>query len=129
MKEIVVSTPNNVGTLANLAETLGSSGVNIESITAYGVENKAIFRIITTDSQTALKVLGKIPNAQLSVSDILIYKMVNRPGELGKLTKKLANRGIDLESIYIVGKKDDYTEVALRPTEKDFEKALELIKK
>jgi hypothetical protein len=53
--------------------------------------------------------------------------MMNRPGELGKITRKLANRGVSLESIYIASRKQDYTEVAIKPAEADLEKAREVL--
>lgn len=127
MKEITIVAKNEVGTLAQVAEALGNVGVNIEAISAYGKNNEAIFRIVTEDINTALKMLGRLPNLQVKESDILILKMINRPGELGKVTRKLANRGISLESLYIVSRASDYTEVALRPAPADVQKAREVL--
>ncbi len=53
--------------------------------------------------------------------------MQNRPGELGKMTRKLANKGVSLESLYIVSRKQDFTEVAIRPHEKDVAKARDVL--
>jgi hypothetical protein len=127
MKEITVIAGNDVGSLAQVAETLGSVGVNIEAISAYGLDGKAIFRIITSDVATTVKALSKLPELKVTEADTLIYKMTNRPGELGKVARKLANRGINLESLYIVSRKQDYTEVAIRPAERDMEKAREAL--
>ena len=127
MKEITVISGNDVGSLAAVAETLGSVGVNIEAISAYGIDGKAVFRIITSDVATAVKALSRIPNAQVKEADTLVYKMMNRPGELGKITRKLANKGVNLESLYIVSRKQDFTEVAIRPLEKDMDKAREVL--
>jgi hypothetical protein len=127
MKEITVVAGNETGSLAAVAEALGGIGVNIEAISAYGMENKAIFRIITTDSATAVKALSKLPGVKVHEADTLIYKMINRPGELGKVTRKLANRGVNLESLYIVSRKQDFTEVAIRPSVKDMAKAMEVL--
>jgi hypothetical protein len=127
MKEITVIAGNDVGSLAQVAETLGSVGVNIEAISAYGVEGKAVFRIITSDISTATKALSKIPGVQVKEADTIIYRMINRPGELGKITRRLANKGVSLESLYIVSRKQDFTEIAVRPMEKDFGKAREVL--
>jgi hypothetical protein len=113
MKEIVVVTSNDVGALASIAEAIGGLGANIEAISAYGMPDKAVFRIITSDVTSSLKAI--------------VYKMMNRPGELGKITRKLANRGVNIESLYIVSRKQDFTEVAIRPVEKDLEKAKEAL--
>jgi len=128
MKEITITTPNEVGSLAAVAEAIGSVGVNIEAISAYGKDGNAVFRLLTTDVTSATKVLSRIPNVQLSESDILVFKMTNRPGELGKITRKLANQSINLESLYIVGKENEYTEVAIRPALSDFEKTKDVLR-
>ena len=123
MKELTVTTKNAVGSLAAVAEALGGVGVNIEAISCYGIGEKAIFRIMTGDVTSAVKALSRVPDLEVSESDALVLKMINRPGELGKIMRKLANQGISLESLYIVSRKPDYTEVAFKPAKKDLEKA------
>jgi len=127
MKEITVIANNELGSLATVAEALGSVGVNIEAISAYGLDGKAIFRIITNDVTSAMKSLSKIPGVQLKEADTIVYKMINRPGELGKITRKLATRGVNLESLYIVSRKQDFTEVAIRTAERDIPKAMDAL--
>ena len=127
MKEITVIAGNNVGSLAAVAESLGSVGVNIEAISAYGLDGKAVFRIITSDVSTTVKALSKIPDVQINEADTIIFKMANRPGELGKITRKLAQKGVSLESLYIVSRKPDFTEIAIRPIEKDMIRAKEML--
>ena len=123
MKEITVVAKNDGGALASIAEAVGGIGVNIEAISAYGIDGKAVFRIITNDVVSTIKAVSKIPGVQVHEAETIIFKMMNRPGELGKITRKLANRGVNLESLYIVSRKQDFTEVAIRPMEKDMAKA------
>jgi hypothetical protein len=127
MKEITIIASNDVGSLAVVAETLGSVGVNIEAISAYGTSNSAVFRVLTNDVATATKALGKLPQFRVSEAETVVYKMINRPGELGKITRKLANKGVNLESVYIVSKKQDYTEVAICPMIGDIGKTKEIL--
>lgn len=127
MKELTVRAKNAVGSLAAVSEALGGVGVNIEAISCYGSGENAIFRILTADVTTALKSLSRIPDIEVKESDILVAKLINRPGELGKITRKLANSGVSLESLYIISRKDDYTEVALKPAKSDVEKAREVL--
>lgn len=127
MKEITVMTDNRLGSLATIAEALGGVGVNIEAIAAYALDSKAVFRLLTNDITTTKKTLSKIPGVEYTEADIIVVKMSNRPGELGKITRKLANKNVNLESIYIVSKEADYTSVAVKPTEKDLQKAKEIL--
>jgi len=127
MKELIVTARNQVGALAVVAEALGGVGVNIEAISCYGSGERAVFRVITGDAATAVRALSRIPEVKVQESDILLVKMLNRPGELGKITRKLANRGVNLESLYIVSRKNDYTEVAFKPALQDMGKARETL--
>jgi hypothetical protein len=128
MREVLVLSDNKVGTLANVSEALGSVGVNIEAISAYEKDDKAVFRIVTMDANSAVRVLSKIRGLSTTESDILVLRMMNRPGELGKITRKLSNRGVDLESLYIISKKEDFTEIAIKPSQEHFDKAREVLK-
>lgn len=123
MKEITIVAKNDVGSLAALAEALGNVGVNIEAISAYEKDNKALFRVLTNDVTTTLKAISKLEGMHATESDILVIRLQNRPGELGKITRKLANKDVSLESLYIVGRANDATEVAIRPAKTDFDKA------
>src|SRR5271157_4120795 len=77
MKEILVIADNDVGSLAAVAETLGAVGVNIEAVSAYGIDGKAIFRFITNDVSTTLKALSKLPDLKVKEAETIIYKMIN----------------------------------------------------
>jgi hypothetical protein len=123
MKEITIVAKNDVGSLAALAEALGNVGVNIEAISAYEKDNKALFRVLTNDVTTTMKAVAKLEGMHASESDIIVITLQNRPGELGKITRKLANKDVNLESLYIVSRANDATEVAIRPAKTDFEKA------
>lgn len=127
MKEITVVAKNDVGSLAQLAEALGNFGVNIEAISAYEKDNQAFFRILTNDATTTMKAISKLGGMKATESDVIIVSLSNRPGELGKITRKLANRDVNLESLYIVGKKNDVTEVAIRPAKPDYDKAKDVL--
>ncbi len=127
MKEFLIIAGNDVGSLALVAESLGPVGVNIEAISAYGLDGKAVFRIITSDVATTMKALSKVPDVQIKEADTVIFKMQNRPGELGKMARKLANKGINVESLYIVSRKQDFTEVAIKPAEKDINRTKEIL--
>lgn len=129
MKEITVVAKNEMGALESVASALGGSGINIEAITAYAREpNEAVFRIITTDPATAKKILSRVPHVKnVEEGGVIVVKMPNRPGELAKITKKLTKNGVNLESVYILSKEREYTEVALKPIRDDFERAKKVL--
>ena len=109
--------------MAVVSEALGNVGVNIEAISAYEKNDRAVFRLLTNDVNTTMKALSKVPDVTARSEDVIVLRLVNRPGELAKITRKLANKSVNLESLYIVSKASDFTEVAVKPSEADFEKA------
>lgn len=125
MKQITVIIENKIGALASITEILGKSGINIVSISAQGFENTGIVRILTPDIVTATNELAKAGFNAL-VSDVIILKMLDKPGELYKTTKKLSKDGVNIRSVYIIGKDSEgRTEVVIDP--EDYKRALKLL--
>lgn len=124
MKQLTIIVENKVGALADVTEALSRKGVNIISIAAQGFENTGIIRVLTTDVNTALNELSKAGYNAI-VNDVIVLKMPDRPGELYKIAKKLSREGINLRSVYIIGKENDKTVVAIDP--EHYEKALKVI--
>lgn len=125
MKQITVIIENKIGALASITEILGRSGINIVSISAQGFENTGIIRILTPDIVTATNDLAKA-GFNAIVSDVIILKMIDRPGELYKTTKKLSKDGVNIRSVYIIGKDNEgRTEVVIDP--EDYNRALKVI--
>jgi len=126
MKQITVVMLNKVGALSEVTEILGRSGINIISISAQGFENNAVVRVLTTDMNTALHDLGKAGYNAI-VNDIIVLKLPDRPGELYKITKKMSKEGLNLRAVYIIGKENDRTIVAIDP--EDYAKAVRVLEK
>lgn len=124
MKQLTILVENKVGVLADIAGALGRSGVNIISISAQGFEKTGVIRVLTTDVNTAMKELSKA-GYNAVINDIIILKMLDKPGELYKVAKKLSREGISLRSVYIIGKENDKTVVAIDA--EDYGKALKVI--
>jgi len=114
MKEINVMTANRVGALADVCEALGGVGVNIRAISAYGMGETGIIRLITEDETSARNVLEKA-GFRISVGDIVTVRLRDRPGELAKIARKLATSGVDVEAVYIIGRVNSDVEIAIKP--------------
>jgi len=115
MKQITVLSENRVGALSDVCTELANVGVNIKSITAQGQGDYGIIRLVTEDVNTAKKALEKA-GFKLTVSDIIVVNLNDRPGEMAKIARKLSNAGVDVECIYILGKEDDKVQVAIKPS-------------
>ena len=123
MKEITIIVPNKIGALADVAEALGNNGVNIESIAAQGFRDAGVIRIITSDETSAMHALMKIAAVkegeyEIKMGDVMMITIPNRPGELGKIARKIARAGINLESVYQL-KSDHEVQMVVKPEKLD----------
>lgn len=113
MKQLTILTENKPGILAKVATLLGGQGVNMESITAETFADSAIIHVITSDFNTAKSLVEK--NGFKTVdSEILLFEIIDRPGELGKVATYLANEGINIENIYLLSRKKDKAVLAMK---------------
>ena len=106
MKQLTVMVENKPGILAGIATLLGNAGINIESITAETFGEGAVIRIITRDAASSLDVL-KQNGHKAFVNDILVVAVEDKPGQLGRVSMRLADGGVNIENIYLLSKKDD----------------------
>ena len=112
MKEFKIFVEHKPGELAKVTEALASRAVNIKAIASEADGAKASLRVVTNDITTTIKALNE-SGTQFEQNDILMLTLIDRPGELSKIAKKLGKAKINIESIYILGQKDGKTEVAL----------------
>ena len=112
MKEFKIFIKHKPGELARVTETLASRAVNIKAIASEAKEEDALLRVVTNDVNTTIKALNE-SGTKYEQNDILTVSLIDRPGELAKVAKKLGKAKINIESIYILGQKEGRTELAL----------------
>ncbi len=101
MTEFIVRMENRPGQLAALTEALAAFGVNIEALAAYGTNGEGTVRLIVSDAATTRRVLVE---AGLSSQEntVLTTNLPDRPGELARLTRMIANAEINIDAIYVL---------------------------
>lgn len=112
MTEFVVQMENRPGRLATLTESLAAFGVNIEALTAYGHDGEGTVRLIVDDAPTTRRVLAEaaLRNEEHTVLTALLP---HRPGELARLTRSVADAGINIDAIYVLNTSADGIEFAI----------------
>lgn len=89
------------GTLADVAEALGKAGVNIDGNCGFPCEGVGVFNILVEDTATARKA---IEGAGFEVRDerpVLVLEVEDRPGELGKIARRIAEAGVNVDLVYL----------------------------
>ena len=112
MKEFKVFVADKTGELARVTEALAGAAVNIRAIASESKHDTSFLRVVTSDVQTTEKALS-LAGLKFELNDILDLELMDRPGELAKVARRLARAGINVHSIYILGSKNGRTEIAL----------------
>ena len=122
MKEFKVFVKDKPGELARVTEALAEHAVNIRAIASEGGHENSFLRIVTSDVATTEKAF-KLAGIKSQASDLLSAELIDRPGELAKIARRLARAGVNVESIYILGSKNGKTEVGMVVSDMDKAKA------
>lgn len=112
MREFAVRISHRPGELARVTNALSLQGVNIRSVSAMTLGHEAILRLIPDDPATARNALRE-KNISFEESDVVVVLLENRAGELTGIASKLAEAGLNLEALYLVGVADGLIEVAI----------------
>ena len=123
MTEFVVRMENRPGRLATLTETLASFSVNIEALTAYGHDGDGTVRLIVDDAPTTRRVLTESA-LSFEENDVLTALLPHRPGELARLTRSIAEIGINIDAVYVLRSNADGVEFAISLDEPEAASAL-----
>lgn len=117
-KQFEVSILDKPGEVARLAEVLAKNAVNIRGISTDIGKSLPVIHVITDDEASARRVL-KASGFDFVERDVLVISMSDKPGELAKITKKLAKAGINIESMFILGPKASEVQVAVGVDQRD----------
>lgn len=123
-REITVIGKDEPGLLARICEVLGDNGINIDTIASERSPEGAMIKLGVDKEDDAVAVLQEA-GFEVKHSSVILVKLGNKPGELAKLTKRLAQQKVNVQSIYIVHKYPEHTIVAISAD--DMEKAREII--
>ena len=99
MKELRFTVENQPGALAKIASALGEARVNIDGITGLGSEDTGVICLAIDDPGAARKILQDLA-VDFKENQALVIDISNHPGELATLLRRLADDGINVQSLY-----------------------------
>lgn len=113
--ELQIALQDRPGALAALAEGLAAAGVNLESLSGGGGTDGGggSARIIVTDAARARKAIEAAGLTVTTQREVLIVELDDKPGELAKLARKLADAHINLDAAYLLGQGHGKKEIVL----------------
>jgi hypothetical protein len=113
LEEIIVIADDRPGILAEIGELLGRSGVNIEALSASTHDGLGYVHLIVDDGEDAAEVLKSNDFKVTDARDVLVTTLDDRPGELGRYCRKLAEAGVAISSAYVSKRGSGETELIL----------------
>jgi hypothetical protein len=99
--DFAVGVPHSKGSLAKLAEELGREKINIEGLCAVEQNGNAIVHVLTTDKAATSRAIEKVGYKVTRETDVIVERIEDRPGMLGKVTRHLADAGVNLTTVYL----------------------------
>ena len=104
LKDLTIELDEKVGSVAAAAEAIGKVGVNIEGICGFVVGGKGVGHVLVADPGKARQALQSAGARVTGEQDVLVLDIEDKPGSLGKLTRKIADAGVNLNAVYLATK-------------------------
>lgn len=111
LEEIILTVEDRPGVLAELGELLGSTGVNIETLSASSFDGRGIIHLVVDDGEDAGELLASNGYRVEASRPVLTTTLDDRPGELGRYCKRLAAQGVQISAAYVVKRGEGETEL------------------
>jgi hypothetical protein len=103
MRDLTLRLEHRPGALAEMGEALGAAGVSVEGGGAWVVDGigAAHFLVADGDVSTAREALRKAGIALLADREVILTRLAQTvPGQLGKICRRMAEAGVNIEVLY-----------------------------
>ena len=101
MRDLAISLEDRPGALADMGAALALAGVSIEGGGAWVVNGKGVAHFLFQDGGAARRALEAAGIRVLAVRDVVVQRLIQgEPGQLGKLTRRMADAGVNIEALY-----------------------------
>jgi hypothetical protein len=101
MKDLTIALDDRPGALADMGDALGQAGVSIEGGGAWVVNGEGVAHFLFADGDAARRALEAAGIRVLAVNDVVVQRLrQDQPGQLGKLTRRMADAGVNIKVLY-----------------------------
>ncbi|MBE6718323.1 MAG: amino acid-binding protein [Ruminococcaceae bacterium] len=99
IKQLSVFLQNKSGKIASVVNTLYENGIDIRALSIADTTDFGILRMLVNDVEKAREALAK-ENCIVSVNEVDVVAVPDKPGGLAEVLKKLSDAQIDIEYMY-----------------------------
>ena len=101
MKDLAIALDNRPGGLAEMGEALGKAGVSVEGGGAWVSGGSAVGHFLFKDGSAARKALEAAGIKVIAERDVIALRLKQEvPGQLGKIARRMADAGVNIEVQY-----------------------------
>jgi len=101
VQDVTILLENRPGALADMGEALARTGVSIEGGGAWVVNDHGVAHFLVADGDAARTALESAGIKVLAVRDVVVQRLKQAiPGQLGQLTRRMADAGVNIEVLY-----------------------------
>lgn len=106
MQAFIVELPNRPGSLASVGEALGERGINISA--AAGATSGAVGSLaFMADDHGGARAVLEAHGWSYREVDVVVAALEHRPGTLGAAARRMADAGVNLETMFATGMQGD----------------------
>lgn len=101
MKDLAIELEDRPGALAEMGAALGRAGVSIEGGGAFVVDGRGVAHFLFADGSAARRALEAGGIRVIAERDVVVQRLKqDEPGQLGGLTARMADAGVNIEVLY-----------------------------
>ena len=99
VSELIVTTPNEVGTMGRVFKLISEAGVSVSAFCAWVEDDKGVFRLITEDNAKVESVL-QAAGYETRSGEVVCVQVESKVGTGAEIGNKLGDAGIDIQHTY-----------------------------
>lgn len=101
LRDLAIALDNRPGALAEMGEALARGGVSIEGGGAWLANEEGVAHFLFTDGPAARAALEAAGIRVVAEREVLVQRLrQDVPGQLGQLTRRMAEAGVNIEVLY-----------------------------
>ena len=100
-EELVISSKNKVGLLADITMMLADRGINVEAALGYESGKTAKLMIVTDANLAIINELKKKKYKSIRETEVVMVELDNKPGTMKVVLTELKKARIDIEYLYV----------------------------
>lgn len=111
MHAFIIDLPNRPGSLADVCEAVAAAGANISGVTG-STAGDAGQVTLTTDDMEGTRAAIQARGWRFREVPLVIAALEHRPGTLAAAARGLANAGINIDTMFVIGMDGERVQVA-----------------